>query len=443
MWMSGEFVGLAHPVWGTPSGYGSSTQRRMFVSLVAGKEQWVGGYSAPFEQQVAELGIVCGTPKTVVKKLKTILDTTLTLLEVAKTAYENPSTAGPANEKNEVAGALIEKLLSEALVASWEGKRDEAVRLWSAVIDTKGVPAKDRAAALYNRGVVAAERGDTSKAIADYSSVIDMPDAPAKQQARALVNRGFTLGVSGDTTKAIADYSAVIDMPDAPAEERSMALYNRGVRLGASGDNPKAIADYSAAIDMPDASAKQKAMALYNRGCRWGASGDTAKEIADYSAVIDMPDAPAEQKSMALHNRGFRWGANGDTPKAIADYSAVIDMPDASTEQKAMALASRGWRRFFAMGDAQAMIDDSRKALDMMDGNLTARANLALGLLLTGHPEEARAEYEAFLARTPDAKALQSAIDDLESRKVGVAEAEEILELLRAALEKFSPEHSP
>jgi alkanesulfonate monooxygenase SsuD/methylene tetrahydromethanopterin reductase-like flavin-dependent oxidoreductase (luciferase family) len=75
LWMSGEFVGLAHPVWSTPSGYGSPTQRRMFVSLVAGKEQWIGGYSAPFEQQVAELAIVCGTPKTVVKKLKTILET--------------------------------------------------------------------------------------------------------------------------------------------------------------------------------------------------------------------------------------------------------------------------------------------------------------------------------------------------------------------------------
>ena len=76
MWMAGEFTGVGHPVWGNPAGYYSPSQRQMFVKMVAGRPEsaWATGYAAPFEQQVAELGIVCGTPKTVIEKLKIVLE---------------------------------------------------------------------------------------------------------------------------------------------------------------------------------------------------------------------------------------------------------------------------------------------------------------------------------------------------------------------------------
>ena len=35
-WMQGEFTGLAHPVWSTPSGYGSPVNRRAFVEFASG-----------------------------------------------------------------------------------------------------------------------------------------------------------------------------------------------------------------------------------------------------------------------------------------------------------------------------------------------------------------------------------------------------------------------
>ena len=35
-WMQGEFTGLAHPVWSTPSGYSSPANRRAFVEFSAG-----------------------------------------------------------------------------------------------------------------------------------------------------------------------------------------------------------------------------------------------------------------------------------------------------------------------------------------------------------------------------------------------------------------------
>jgi alkanesulfonate monooxygenase SsuD/methylene tetrahydromethanopterin reductase-like flavin-dependent oxidoreductase (luciferase family) len=74
-WMQGEFTGLAHPVWSTPSGYGSPSNRRAFVEFSAGRRPNPRGITS-FEQQMADLRIIAGTPKTVVPKLRKILQET-------------------------------------------------------------------------------------------------------------------------------------------------------------------------------------------------------------------------------------------------------------------------------------------------------------------------------------------------------------------------------
>ncbi len=75
LWMQGEFTGLAHPVWSSPSGYFSPTQRRGFVEFATGRA--VSPRGAPtFEEQRENMMIICGTPDTVVAKLKYIMEET-------------------------------------------------------------------------------------------------------------------------------------------------------------------------------------------------------------------------------------------------------------------------------------------------------------------------------------------------------------------------------
>jgi hypothetical protein len=59
-WMHGEFTGLAHPVWSTPSGYGSPSNRRAFVEFSAGRRPNPRGITS-FEQQMADLRIIAGS----------------------------------------------------------------------------------------------------------------------------------------------------------------------------------------------------------------------------------------------------------------------------------------------------------------------------------------------------------------------------------------------
>jgi alkanesulfonate monooxygenase SsuD/methylene tetrahydromethanopterin reductase-like flavin-dependent oxidoreductase (luciferase family) len=74
MWMQGEFTGLAHPVWSSPSGYFSPSNRKAFVEFSAGRRGNPRG--AEFEDQVRNQQIVAGTPKSVIPKIRRLLEET-------------------------------------------------------------------------------------------------------------------------------------------------------------------------------------------------------------------------------------------------------------------------------------------------------------------------------------------------------------------------------
>ncbi len=75
MWMQGEFTGLAHPVWSTPSGYSSPDNRRAFVEFATGRSK-NPRYRPALEKQLEELMIIAGTPKQVIAKLRILLEET-------------------------------------------------------------------------------------------------------------------------------------------------------------------------------------------------------------------------------------------------------------------------------------------------------------------------------------------------------------------------------
>src|SRR6059058_6131626 len=75
MWMQGEFTGLAHPVWSTPSGYGSPENRHAFVEFATGRSK-NPRYRPPLEKQLEEMMIIAGTPDQVIAKLRVLLQET-------------------------------------------------------------------------------------------------------------------------------------------------------------------------------------------------------------------------------------------------------------------------------------------------------------------------------------------------------------------------------
>ena len=73
-WMQGEFTGLAHPVWVSPSGYGAPEYRKAFVEYAVGRG--ANPRAASFEDQIRTQRIIYGTPKTVIPKIRHLLEET-------------------------------------------------------------------------------------------------------------------------------------------------------------------------------------------------------------------------------------------------------------------------------------------------------------------------------------------------------------------------------
>ncbi|MCH8195140.1 MAG: LLM class flavin-dependent oxidoreductase, partial [Chloroflexi bacterium] len=72
MWMAGEFTGLNHPIWGTPTGYGSPSNRKSYIEIAAGRRPM--NRPPSMNQRRLERTFIWGTPDRVVEQLKVVLD---------------------------------------------------------------------------------------------------------------------------------------------------------------------------------------------------------------------------------------------------------------------------------------------------------------------------------------------------------------------------------
>jgi alkanesulfonate monooxygenase SsuD/methylene tetrahydromethanopterin reductase-like flavin-dependent oxidoreductase (luciferase family) len=85
-WMQGEFSGLAHPVWSSPSGYLAPERRQKVVeqvnrrsaapSPITGTKKGITTSEDAFAAQVNAMQIIYGTPDQVTAKLKKVLGQT-------------------------------------------------------------------------------------------------------------------------------------------------------------------------------------------------------------------------------------------------------------------------------------------------------------------------------------------------------------------------------
>ena len=71
MWMRGEFTGLTHPVWGTPSGYGSPSNRKALIEIAAGRRPALR--PPTMHERKQQRTMVYGTPDQVIQQLKEVL----------------------------------------------------------------------------------------------------------------------------------------------------------------------------------------------------------------------------------------------------------------------------------------------------------------------------------------------------------------------------------
>jgi hypothetical protein len=73
MWMQGNFTGVGHPYWVNPAGYSSPSKRLEYAKFA--NSGIFKSRAAPYEDQLRTREIVAGSPETVIRELRVVLET--------------------------------------------------------------------------------------------------------------------------------------------------------------------------------------------------------------------------------------------------------------------------------------------------------------------------------------------------------------------------------
>lgn len=154
-------------------------------------------------------------------------------LSAAWAAEKAPSAESIAKD---AAYTNILDMCNDGVRAHEDGRFDEAVRLYTKVIDSGRLPDGDNLLAyiLHNRGLIMLQRGKAKQAMKD----LDQAVAHLKDK-QLLVTKGRAWMAMGDDQKAVDDFTQAIALDP----EYEKAFYYRGLAFAALGNAKRARED--------------------------------------------------------------------------------------------------------------------------------------------------------------------------------------------------------
>lgn len=192
---------------------------------------------------------------------------------------------------------------------SYNPTAEAIVQACDARLATSGLSARDRAAALYERGRARLypSSPDLDRALSDIDLAMRLDPGriePYLERARFYIQ-------SGDRTRAAADFDRVIRIDPARVES-----YLTRAKFHASGDDfDRAIADYDEAIRL-----KPWGPTYVARAKMWFAKGERERAFSDFDTGIRL-----EPKSAWSYiDRGKAFMATEQVDRAIGDFKEAI-----------------------------------------------------------------------------------------------------------------------
>ena len=231
-----------------------------------------------------------------------------------------------------------------------------------------------------DKGVDAVRAGRFEDAIAIFTGVLENKSASDQDRRDARVNRGTSHFLTERFAEAIADFTTTIEEhPDDPG------LYlSRAAAFGRKGDRAAAFADFERALKLKP----QYAEVYYNRGQLKARLNETADAIQDLSIALRLRPgfAPAAIALANLH------AGRRETARAIEVLSSSL-----AVENDAYARIARGGVLLEA-GRTSDAIEDFSQAIALAPGLTVAHSGRAGAYLAMQRFEEALRDYDTVLA---------------------------------------------
>lgn len=191
----------------------------------------------------------------------------------------------------------------QALKLQAEQRQDEAVRMWTKLINSGQLRKKNLALAYFNRAAAQQSLGKGDQALADYGRALETDPAFAE----AYLAKGNLWREKKEYKRAIYNYGQALKL------DRSMATahHNRGVAHLATGELDLALRDFDQALELDPESAR-----TYNsRGNLWEARGELKLAEMDYDRALRLdPEYPSP-----YYNRSLLRERQGRLTEALAD----------------------------------------------------------------------------------------------------------------------------
>ncbi len=184
---------------------------------------------------------------------------------------------------------------------------DRVIEGCTAVIEARRSSAKNRSAALNNRGLAYREKNQTDRAIEDYTESIRLDE-----HAAPYVNRGNAHLGKNLIEAAIADFDAAIRL----SPKDAAAYDGRGNAYSDKGEFEQALRDYDESIRLAPRGDK----AWHNRATLYFDMGDNARALEGYTKAISLDPGNSSHFNM----RGRVYFARNELDRALADFDQAM-----------------------------------------------------------------------------------------------------------------------
>jgi tetratricopeptide (TPR) repeat protein len=270
----------------------------------------------------------------------------------------------------------------EAAGALQRGNHDQAVTLYTEVLEDKTLPNDRRATILNDRGVAYSRRLQHKEAIDDFNRAIQL----YPEYAAVYNNRGNVLLGLGAVREAVKDFDRAIVL----APGYAAAYSNRASAHMKLGQVERAIADYTRAIELTPSSAA----ALSGRGRAHLAAHRPHGAIRDFTRAVGF-DA---RFGAAYRSRGEAKMAIERYEEAIEDFSRAIAFEPRNPEIYAL----RGWA-YMEANNAASGIKDFAKAIELNPNTATYYAARGLAYARAEATEDALNDFARAIELEPRA----------------------------------------
>ncbi len=223
-----------------------------------------------------------------IMKLKGMFGASVCVVLLAASAAA-PSLAGAEEATRNADAAMLVKALS----ALENGRAEQAVELYTRLVNTRELAPELLARALLNRGLAHQKLGHHAAAITDYDAALRIDALATRARVKALYNRALAFRARGDAGRAIEDLTAALYLDPAYAP----AYFARGNILHERGLYYLALADYDQALANGH---PEKYRVHYARALLFSALNSLPRtKEALYAALREKPDFQPARKRLA------------------------------------------------------------------------------------------------------------------------------------------------